>query len=246
MGTSSSACTSSSVDTTCSSAGTCVVTCERPCENRSSKNEPVKQIQVHVYPRCEVDLEHTRQEGNVYFVSASALSRILAREFDIIFNYIDTDFNGTLEKADVELFLQVMEKKKMVLTAHTAAEVMRTMDTNSDVKISRQEFHNWLHNECAAKRENLFKLLPDRLWLDTITDRAFKSADTDGKGQIDTVELDRYLAEVSKQLGEEACKHEVWQFDQDKDGKLSKWEFRHLIKALIVDLYISEVATSRH
>lgn len=190
-----------------------------------------------------------RDEGKeVYFVTADALCRIIRREMDNIFNGWDTTKDFTLELKEIERVLKDFKAKKMVLSISNAKDVIRKLDQDGNHKISKVEFYKWVHGQCIFDRGNLFKFCPDskeRVWIDTITNRAFKSADVDGKGVIQPHEIMTYIEAVIKQFkswdagyDSEILKKRISTVDVNKDGVLGKTEFRKIIKELIVELYI--------
>lgn len=234
---------------------------------------------------CERNGEQRSEGSEVDFVCADDLHRTIKQAFDAIIDEVDR--TGALDTKGVDLLLVDLANKGLVLSANTAEDVMKTADSNHDWiqgeldpdwkdpqrKIHRQELHDWIRSECLARRDNLFKLISDVrirlgsegrsdvLWLESITDRAFKSADTDGNQYIDAEELRRYLAEVTNQfnLAEEASARDEMEEEIDparrnmntdasiggfslppmefKDGMLSKSEFRKLVEALVFELY---------
>jgi len=187
----------------------------------------------------------TKDEYDVFFTTADHLNGLIKKDFDDLFDKMDKNHDGTLDKKEIEGLLKDLMGKGVILSTKTPAEVINKVDANHDGKVQRQEFQDWIQNECLAKRTNLLNFLnksPDKQWLETITDRAFKEVDKDGSGSVDLEELITYLAEVSEQLGEEPYTREqvakiLDVADANKDKKLSKVEFRTTMKAVIVKLY---------
>lgn len=214
---------------------------ERPLADRGNLESVSLRSLFNPFPRRE-DIH----KSGMYFITASALSKNITEEFDIIFSKSDKNLKGALDKADIEVLLEDLADKRVALSTFRVEEVFKKADTNCDGKIQRQEFHDWMHSECFARRDNLSKLLSDKTWLDDTTDRAFKSADTDRNGWIDSQEFHVYLAGVSQQL-EEASNDSIYQVGgfvlpplQLQDGMMSKEEFRKVVLTLIVELYILE------
>eukprot|EP00746_Dinoflagellata_sp_MGD_P018698 gnl/MRDRNA2_/MRDRNA2_14335_c0_seq1.p1 gnl/MRDRNA2_/MRDRNA2_14335_c0~~gnl/MRDRNA2_/MRDRNA2_14335_c0_seq1.p1 ORF type:complete len:221 (-),score=46.66 gnl/MRDRNA2_/MRDRNA2_14335_c0_seq1:11-673(-) len=193
-------------------------------------------------------LEFHEDTKEVYFVTGSALCRMIGREIDCFSPSVEKSKTAGyyFSKPEIERILEDLKSKQIVLSDGTAEHVMKKVDKAKKGKISREQFHDWIHAQCMFDKDNLFKLFPDSVWLDTIATRAFKSADSDGKGFIDPRELKNYVDAVIKQLGVEDAEDvrqglniEISRTDKDKDAQWSKAEFRNIVKALIVEMYIS-------
>lgn len=172
------------------------------------------------------------------------LKRMIQRDLDQIFNKMDVNKDGNLDRREVEKLLQALKAKGVMLAAKNAEEVMKQADNDHDGKLNQSEFRDWIQKDCLTKRNNLIQVLDnkDRPWLDVLCDRALKSSDKDGNGMIDLDELTVFLAEVSKQIGEEPpSREEVAKIlainDKNKDNMLSKSEFRQVVKGAVVKLY---------
>jgi len=186
-----------------------------------------------------------KEEYDIFFTTGDHLAGLIKKDFDELFDKMDKNHDGNLDKKEIEGLLKEITAKGVILSTKTPAEVIKKVDANNDGKIQRQEFQDWIQAECLTKRTNLLNFLnksPDTAWLEAITERAFKEVDKDGSGSIDLEEMITYLAEVSEQLGEEPYTREqvakiLDLADSNKDKKLSKVEFRTTMKAVIVKLY---------
>eukprot|EP00746_Dinoflagellata_sp_MGD_P043278 gnl/MRDRNA2_/MRDRNA2_205153_c0_seq1.p1 gnl/MRDRNA2_/MRDRNA2_205153_c0~~gnl/MRDRNA2_/MRDRNA2_205153_c0_seq1.p1 ORF type:complete len:192 (-),score=47.91 gnl/MRDRNA2_/MRDRNA2_205153_c0_seq1:32-559(-) len=165
-----------------------------------------------------------------------------------MFNKMGANHDGTLSPKEMEAILKELAEKGLILSTKTVEEVMKKADESQDGKIQLKEFQEWIRKECQARRENLLTLLnegmkSDGMWLNDLTDRAFKSADKNGNGEINVDELVAYLTDVSKQLGEDPfikqlIQQMVQQRDKGSDKKLQKPAFRAILKAIILKLYL--------
>lgn len=195
---------------------------------------------------CPCAGEAGKNATDVFFTSPEGLNRLIARDFDEIFNKLDKNNDGHLDKKECQQILGHLSAQGLVISAETGEQVIKKADSNHDGKISQEEFRIWIQKECFAKQDNLMKIMSknnDRQWLDVISDRAFKSVDKDGNGSVNTEELATYLEEVSKQLGDKPygkgdIEVMLQKADTSKDGKLSKQEFRSVMKTLLTQLYL--------
>jgi len=88
-------------------------------------------------------------------------------------------------------------------------------------------------------RENVKKQVLDESNFGPIVDNLFNQTDKDNSGEIDRKELGNLLAELGQILGippptEEDIENELKRLDVNKDGKISKKEFRVLVKDLVL------------
>ena len=88
-------------------------------------------------------------------------------------------------------------------------------------------------------RENVKKKVLDESNFGPIVDNLFSQTDKDNSGEIDRKELGNLLAELGQILGippptEEDIENELKRLDVNKDGKISKKEFRVLVKDLVL------------
>ena len=88
-------------------------------------------------------------------------------------------------------------------------------------------------------RENVKKKVLDESNFGPIVDNLFNQTDTDKSGEIDSKELGKLLAELGEILGippptENDIDSELKRLDVNKDGKISKKEFRVLVKDLVL------------
>ena len=88
-------------------------------------------------------------------------------------------------------------------------------------------------------RENVKKQVLDESNFGPIVDNLFSQTDKDNSGEIDKNELGALLAELGKILGippptQEDIDGELKRLDVNKDGKISKKEFRDLVKDLVL------------
>jgi Ca2+-binding EF-hand superfamily protein len=88
-------------------------------------------------------------------------------------------------------------------------------------------------------REEVRKKVLDESIFGPIVDDLFNGADKDKSGVIDRAELKGLLAELGEILGippptEADVENEMKRLDQNSDGKISKQEFRALVKELVL------------
>ena len=88
-------------------------------------------------------------------------------------------------------------------------------------------------------REKVKKQVLDESNFGPIVDNLFNQTDKDNSGEIDRKELGNLLAELGQILGitpptEEDIENELKRLDVNKDGKISKKEFRVLVKELVL------------
>lgn len=187
-----------------------------------------------------------KDQYDVFFTTEDNLKDLIKKEFDEVFENTDKNHDGDLDKMEVEALLKTLQAKGLVLSVKTVTQVMDQVDSNNDGKVQRQEFQEWIQSECLAKRRNLVNYLnksPDKAWLQEISERAFKEIDQAGSGFINVKELHSYLKQVSDYLGEEPYTLDevakiVENADTNKDKRLSKVEFRFVMKAVVVKLFL--------
>jgi len=186
-----------------------------------------------------------KEQSDVSFVTPDNLNRMIKRDFDQIFDQMDNNGDGKLDRKEMEELLKHLKAKGVIMSAKTPGEIIELADSDGDGSLQREEFLKFLQSECLSKRENLLKLMStnkQRDWLDTITQRAFKAADKDRGGSINYEELMTYLEGISKQLGEKPISREqvtkmIKAVDRNNDGKLSKMEFRQVMQILVTQMY---------
>lgn len=88
-------------------------------------------------------------------------------------------------------------------------------------------------------REEVKKKVLDESVFGPMVDDLFNSADTDKSGFIDRAELKKLLAELGQILeipppSDNDVENELKRLDDNKDGKISKQEFRKLVKELVL------------
>ena len=88
-------------------------------------------------------------------------------------------------------------------------------------------------------REKVKKQVLDESNFGPIVDDLFNHTDKDKSGKIDRKELGNLLAELGQILeipppDEEDIEKEIKRLDVNKDGKISKKEFRVLVKELVL------------
>jgi len=189
-----------------------------------------------------------KEECQLVFASYDNLSRLIREDFEQVFKKCDKNRDGYLNKKEMDQVLDQLRRKGVVISAKTGAKIVSQADQDRDGRVSAKEFQEWIDKECLARQQNLLNLMNhsttgDVLWIDCITNRAFKAADKDHDGQVDTEELVTYFTEVSKQFGEEPCSSEqmakfMKNADVNKDGTMSKSEFRRIVKQIVVKLYL--------
>lgn len=90
-----------------------------------------------------------------------------------------------------------------------------------------------------ALKAEVKKKINDESVFGPIVNNVFQSADKDNSGFIDQSELKKLLTEISGMLGispptDKETKDELKRLDINKDGKISKEEFRKLVKELCI------------
>lgn len=197
--------------------------------------------------------EDKKDSNQVYFVTGRALCRMIGREIDAWITPTQQKSKNAdsssyqFNQKEIDRILEGIKAKGLVLSNQTAEDVLRRVGKDSQGKLSREQFHDWIHAQCMFDKDNLFKLFPGSDWLDTINARAFKAADLDGKGFVDPRELTLYTDAVIKQFNvededdiRESLEKEIARADKDQDSMWSRKEFRNIVKALIVETYIFE------
>lgn len=187
-----------------------------------------------------------QENHNAVLTSADALERLIHRDFDEIFNVSDKNRDGVLDHREMATLIENLKRKGVQLSSEKGAEILKKADTDKDGKVTPEEFYAFIKKECMDKRENLIKLMSkgkDRDWLNTLTQKAFKSADADGGGAIDLDELTAYMTDISKQMGEKPyTREEITKImnlaDKSHDHKVSKAEFRNIVTQLVVKMYL--------
>ena len=145
------------------------------------------------------------------------------RDAAAIFAVIDVDGSGTISKQELTDHLSVSG-----YSVSTINKIFAKMDINKDNEISKQEFQggmvllNALRSAPGLGNYNADFL--KEIYEDA--DQVFQSADADGNGEIDKLELMSHMGRMFAKYSEGAVENIFRSIDVNGDGKISKEEFR--------------------
>jgi len=129
-----------------------------------------------------------------------------------IFNEVDRDGSGFLDLQEVK---EMADRLGQSLSANEVQYIFEAMDTDSDGKVTPEEFAKWL-----SSQETMEGL---KTYFHNKSLQIFSDIDTDKSGYIDKKEL----KDISERLGQKDLDTEkvFKEMDMDSDGKVSKEEF---------------------
>ena len=93
-----------------------------------------------------------------------------------------------------------------------------------------------------SKKEKILELINNELTFDIVFEETFNAMDTNKNGFIEKSELYDMLADISKRAfkydppKKEGVEKIMSQYDENKDGKLSKEEIKPYLKKLMIQM----------
>ena len=130
---------------------------------------------------------HATDESGEPCITKSGVTDMLGEALKDLFDKIDTDGSGSLEREEVETLVGDLGKE---LTKDRLDEVMDELDVDGDGQVSFVEFKEWWDSQQFQSEEDRDVELSD----------LFEQVDTDGSGEID---WDEFLVMVASQLSRE-------------------------------------------
>jgi Ca2+-binding EF-hand superfamily protein len=135
-----------------------------------------------------------------------------------MFAKIDTNGDGTIDKAEFTAFGQQMASK--IGKADKSEELFAKIDTNGDGKITKAENDAFMSQMKANRPQGAMPppsgMNPDEL---------FAKMDANGDGSVDKAEFKTFQQQMQKQSEATSKSDELFsQIDTDGDGKISKSE----------------------
>jgi len=158
-----------------------------------------------------------------------------------IFNTIDVDGSGTLDKTEIaalikqlrpsramDIQLQAMDGKDEV------AEIMAVMDVDGNGEVDFDEFAKWWReggSMTRAEREEKLALTRRRFNRDSAIRQVFDDFDVDGNGTLDREEVRSACVKLGKVLTREELDAAMYEMDVDCSGTVDFAEFLAYVKS---------------
>lgn len=120
--------------------------------------------------------EYAEGSSNDLYIDRTAVQRMLDEALEDLYNKLDSDRSGTLDKSEIKALLNSLG---VPTTSAEIRQLMTDLDADGDEKVGLREFMGWWEHRQYETRENQDRELED----------LFKAVDNDGSGRIDWEEF---------------------------------------------------------
>jgi len=171
----------------------------------------------------------------------------ILRKYDVIFDRLDADGNGTLEFADCERMGQEVIRSGRVAGDSTKASALfaayrdgwdrlvAAADADGDGVITREEFRSAM-SDTLGRREQVVA------GCRSVLDAEFSAIDGDDDGLVPVADFQRYLEALGSSPAEAAATCSL--MDTDNDGQVSREEFHAGWEQYLLDDELSGAGNS--